>query len=106
MSGRLDTAVVVAVATAMRAYRDRGFTSESLSDAVMAAISAAEAELPDDVRVPSIGYTLPVGVILDVLRPLVAAAVREAVALAQPQAVTVETADGVEVSGTIRRGEG
>lgn len=106
MSAPLDAAVAVAVATALRVYRDRGFTAEGLADGVMGALSVAEAELPDDVAVPALGYTLPVGAIIDILRPMVTAAVLAAVELAQPQSVTVEAADGVAVTGTIRRGEG
>lgn len=72
----------------------------------MGALSVAEAELSDDVAVPALGYTLPVGAIIDILRPLVTAAVSSAVEMAQPHSVTVETADGAVVTGTIRRGEG
>ena len=103
MSAPLDEAVDIALTLAMEVYRRRGFAADALADAITAGLGAAEERLPESVHVPALGYDLPVGVILDVLRPLVDAGIRKAVELAQPQVVTVETEDGVVVTGTVRR---
>lgn len=102
MSPLIESALEVALETALTIYKDGGLTAESLATAITAGVGAAEKLLPPDVKIACFGYSFPLQAIADLLRPLLAASVKAVVKAAAPGKVVVETGDDVTVTGTIK----
>ncbi len=101
MIAHIDEAINQGLTLALRIYREGGLTEEAFSAAIAAGLGAVTSLLPTTVSLPGTSITMSLDTVIEIARPMLAAALKAVIEATKPGKVVVSTEAGVKVTGRI-----